>query len=321
MDLFINDMSLNQQFPSVADFRLSLAEIFRCRDCAKSFNHVCYIPRIISRRMISKNMNFRQAIENIGDKNLTRLVMNWIDREGPFVEDNLIRNDNEYYTFGDDGLVVTEEILGEVAARHFAERPAGLVSFAPSSFTYSPLAVAWHHSDDEHDMCHLENFWDAGILRDFLKSHEADVRSWTEMLSRAKIYYSNLTFSEDLENYLAGQPFSGTIARRVLMLLDTLNTLQSCYTPTGQRTPEGEQIIENFFGGDENAIITDASPTEKNNAKYRAKMTFRLSNEESIECFWHAKIKHRVFRIHFSDPYRSDKKLYIAYIGPKLTKK
>jgi hypothetical protein len=101
--------------------------------------------------MVGANMTFQQAVRNIGDMNLTRFVMNWIDRQGPFVDDALTRDPGEYYWFRDEGNVVTEEVLGEVAARHFAEQPAALVSFAPSGFEYSPLTVMWHRTDQQHE--------------------------------------------------------------------------------------------------------------------------------------------------------------------------
>ncbi len=40
-----------------------------------------------------------------------------------------------------------------------------------------------------------------------------------------------------------------------------------------------------------------------------------------LECFWHGKIKSPQYRIHFSYPIEEDVPLYIAYIGPKLTKR
>jgi hypothetical protein len=164
----------------------------------------------------------------------------------------------------------------------------------------------------------LDNFWATADLQSFLEQREGDVQSWPEMLSRVRARYTNLTFLDNMERHLAGEPFSSTIAQRVLILLDILNRVKAGFTATGERSDEGEQLIVNYFRHSK-AAFTDASETEKNDAIYRAAMTFRLPNGDPLECFWHGKISHRYFRIHFS-PITPDQPLYIAYIGPKLTK-
>ena len=104
MELFVNDLSLHAQFPAPAAFRDALGELLRCRNCATTFNRMCYVPRSISKRIVGPNMSFRQAVTAFGDKNFTRQVTTWIDRQGPFADDVLTRNPGEYYVFGDDEL-------------------------------------------------------------------------------------------------------------------------------------------------------------------------------------------------------------------------
>jgi hypothetical protein len=316
VELFINDLSLHGQFQGVQDFRTSFEGLLRCRSCSQTFGRPCYVPRQISRRMVAPNLSFRQAITSIGNLDLTRRVMAWINQHGPFADDVLTRSANEYYAYGDE--VVTEEILGEAAARYFADRPTALVSLAPSDFEHSSLEVTWHRNDTELASSAINNFWDDQQLHRFLEQCEAEVQNWPEMLGRAQSRFRNLTFLDRIDQHLAGEPFSSTIARRTLELLDILDRLKAGYTAAGERTAEGEQLIENYFRR-KNAAFTDASESEKNNANHRAAMTFRLPDGEMIECFWHGKISHRFFRIHFS-PIAYGQPLYIAYIGPKLTK-
>lgn len=317
MELFVNDLSLHAQFQAPSTFRPALQELLHCHTCARSFNRAFYVPRSISSRMVGANTTFQQAVRGMGDMNLTRLVMGWIDRQGPFVDDVLTRDEGEYYWFRDEDHIVTAEVLGEVAARHFAERPAGLVSIAPSDFTQSPLTVVWHRADDKQERGDLDNFWDRTQLESYLEQHESDVQNWSEMLSRARTRYTNLAFFDGMEEHLAGEPFSTTIAQRVFFLLDILNRLKTSYTSTGERTKEGEDLTENFFR--RGNFFSDASDTEKNTDVFRKAMTFQLPTGEPLECFWHGKITHRFFRIHFS-PITPDQPLYIAYIGPKLTR-
>ena len=314
MELFVNDLSLHAQFPAPAAFRDALGELLRCRNCATTFDRMCYVPRSISKRMVGPDMSFREAVNAFGNRDFTRQVVTWIDRQGPFADDALTRNPDEYYVFGDDEEVITEEMLGEAAARQFDDRPTALVSFAPSNFTQSPLTVTWHRSDNQCEACDIQNFWETTALHQELEKRESEVQTWVEMLERARARYTNLTFFDNLEEHLEGQPFSSTIARRALELLAILNQLKGSYTATGERTEEGEHLMDKHFRR-KNAIFTDAAENEKNNPSRRAAMTFRLPGGEPMECFWHGKISHRYFRIHFNK-LTANQPLHIAYIGP-----
>lgn len=319
MDVFVNDLSLHGQFESVTTFRAALGEILHCQQTCHTFDRNYYVPRTIVNRQITNALSFKQAVMATKDRELTRRVISWIDKHGPFADDVLTRDQDNYYTYGTNEDIVTEEILGEAAARVFAQHPVALVSFSPSDFTHSPLVVTWCRSDEDSESCEIDNVWDNAKLEPFLKGHEAEVQSWDEMIRRARARYSHLILLDTIGSYLEGQPFSISLASRILELLGFLNDIKAGYLPSGERTEQCETLLENHFRR-KNAIFTDASETEKNDEIFRAAMTFRGPDGSSLECFWHGKIRHRQFRIHFSD-IGPDKPLYIAYIGPKRTKK
>ena len=71
------------------------------------------------------------------------------------------------------------------------------------------------------------------------------------------------------------------------------------------------------------ARFTDSSDTEKRNRRFAEAMTFNHpETSERVFCSWHGKIQTPQYRIHFEWPMpdHQDRKLFVAYIGPKITK-
>jgi hypothetical protein len=69
------------------------------------------------------------------------------------------------------------------------------------------------------------------------------------------------------------------------------------------------------------ARFTDSSNGEKN--EFRKRLTFNhpVTGQEVL-CGWHAKIKSPQYRIHFEWPKQNpEDPLFVAYLGPKLTKR
>ena len=320
MEIFVNDLSFHSQFESPQTFRAALKTILECRDCANTYKRPYYVLRSIRDRSVTSGLSFRGAVQQLGDPNITRQVMSWIDRNGPFADDHLTRDPNEYYTYGE--AVVTDNAIGEVAARLFAQQRAMLMSVYPSAYTFSPVPVEWHRSEAEREQTEVENYWRTETLRTALQAQQIAPMSWPDLIGQCTIRYPLLTLLPDVSGHLAGEPFSPAIADRVLVLLDVLNQLKGGFDEQGRRTAASEILLDNYFRR-ERAAFTDASETEKNDPTFRRVMTFAHpdGDGDDLECFWHGKISTRYYRIHFSYPIERDTPLYIAYIGPKLTKK
>ncbi|NCC30975.1 MAG: hypothetical protein EOM24_03000 [Chloroflexia bacterium] len=319
MDLFINDLSLHGQFGDHQTFRRSLDEVMQCRTCVAHYQRALRVPRSIVGRPAIGQADFRQAVKMTGDRNFVSLVISWINKNGPFVEDDLLRNPGEYLALA-DATLVTEEVIGEAAARQFEGLPSGLVSFAPSKFQHTPIEVRWHRDDVRIDTCELPNYWTSQELDHDLKGQQEAPTTWKEFIAQLPGRFPHLTFLPDLEKYLAGQPFSPYVVERSLVLLDVLNRLKTCFDAEGRRTVEGEDLVDNHFRRGK-AVFSDSSDSEKNDANFRSAMTFKDPEGRELICFWHGKIKTPQYRIHFSYPIEKDAPLYIAYIGEKLTKK
>ena len=319
MDFFVNDLSLHGQFIDHAGFRRSLQEVLQCRTCATTYGHTMKVPRAILGRPVLASQSFRQVVQATGDRNFIMFIMAWLDKHGPFVEDELLRNPNEYLDIN-DGTVVSEEAIGEAATRHFQGLSAGLVSFAPSTFQRSPVEVHWHRHSSDPVTCEIPNYWNAQELDHYLEGQQRDPATWKEFIAQLPARFPHLTFLPGLENHLAGDPFSLYVVERTFVLLGVLNELKTCFDVDGHRTARGEELMDNYVRRDR-ARISDSSEQEKNDPRLRAAMTFRDPSGEELVCFWHGKIQTPPYRIHFSYPIQKDVPLYIAYIGDKLTKR
>lgn len=234
----------------------------------------------------------------------------------PFWED-LRRHDGGDY-LECNGKIVTDKAIGEAAYCLFDGLECGLVSMNPSSWIFSPLLVVWRDNAHERSV-DLTNYWDAATLTKVLETSNKPLQSWKELEKTAKNRCSELTFSPESFEPLRGQPFVKSAAYQLLRLLVVLQNFKNCFDENGKRTPEGHEIYQKHFTGD-NAWFSDSSDTEK--AKFKKDLTFsHLLNVANPFCPWHGKVKTSQLRIHFSWPIQAHKPLCIAYVGPKITKR
>lgn len=319
MAFFVNDLSLHGQYSDPQAFYQALSEVIQCRACAVAYQRPLRVPRSILTRPVIGQADFRHAVTATGNKSFVSQVISWVSKNGPFVEDDLLRNPDEYLSLSDE-TVVTEEAIGEAAARHAQGLPAGLVSFIPSRHDYTPIDIYWHRDGGAIESFELSNYWSSQDLDRHLKDQQEAPTTWEAFIAQLPGRFPNLTFLPSLSEHLAGEPFVPYVVERSFALLDVLNRLKACFDAAGRRTPAGEELMNSYFRR-ERARFSDASETEKNDARFRAAMTFRDPQGQPLPCFWHAKIQTPPYRIHFSYPIERDTPLYIAYIGQKLTKK
>lgn len=315
MDLFVNELSLDGQFGSVDRFLTALKEVIGCRQLADRYRHPLYCLHSIANKEVMHGLSLKEALRQNHDMNLTRQVMSWLSRHGPFWEDERTHAVDDYFAHNEE--IVTDSSLGEATYRQAIGHTVAIVGFPESRFCRHPLPIMWYQSDERKEVYHLPNFWQQRVLEAHLITHEAPVQSWGELIARAKQRFVSLTFLPSIEDPLKGQPFNTTIAERTLFLLDILNRLKSCFDETATLTPEGHTILEQFFHGDQ-ALFSDESDTNKR--IFVRQLTFRLPTGEVLFCPFHGKIRTQFYRIHHSWPVRPDEPLYIAYIGPKITK-
>jgi len=316
MDFLLNELSLHSQYHSERDFFESLKVIMACEKAIKEAGYHLYCSRELISREIMKNVEFRQAIKNTGDRNFIQFIVNWLSKNGPFWEEKRQHSEDDYFEYKTE--VVTNQTLAEAAWRIANKHECHTVSFEPSDFNCSPLEVVWHQSDGKAIL--VPNFWQLLILTKFLKESVKPAKSWNDLINQCIKRYTNLTFADNLLDNLEPEPFSRTIAERIQLLLSYVNELNGCFDENGQLNKRGKEIIKNYFQGNK-ALFTDESDTNKRH--FKEALTFRKPHtNEKIFCPYHGKIKAgRQYRIHFNWPKeKPTEPLYIVYIGPKITK-
>lgn len=317
MQLYVNDLSLHSQFTNSVDFKQALKEILDCRSCAETYSRRFIVYRTIMGRNVMLQQDFRTAVQDIRDLGIKRAVMSWLTKNGPFADDELVRDPAEIYSYNDEW--VTDEVLGEVAARALRGDHVVTVSFSPSDYMKEELCITWLQDDDSSKVCDIENYWEQVTLRQRMENAQAPIKSWGDLVNRAKTRFTHLTFLDLFGKDLIGEPFSQLIASNAMELLFVLNQLKANINEHGRFTIEADNLKRLYFEG-HHPKFTDASETEKNDPTFRSRMIFKAPDGSSLECFWHGKINHLFFRLHFSSPITREAPLYIAYLGQKLTK-
>ena len=137
------------------------------------------------------------------------------------------------------------------------------------------------------------------------------------MINNAKVRFENVIFLPSFENGLKGQPFVQTIVDQTIFLLSVINELKSCFDESGHRTKKGNEIISSYFTGDR-ARFSDESSTNK--IRFIKELTFKKEDGTDVFCAFHGKISHKYYRLHMSWPVTKTNPLYVAYLGPKITK-
>ncbi len=269
----------------------------------------------------SGGMLLKQAVPKAFSKDEQRAVMQWLDRSGPFWDIDRKHGQNDYFECR--GEVVTDTAVGEAAYRNLHGSRCDLVSAIPSDWDFSPIEVVWRQGGEGlgDRTASLDNWWDSDALEENLKASASPLRSWEDLQNVSTNRFENLTFVPDCFKPLEGHPFVDSAANRCIELLDILDRLACAFDSDGKRTPEGKEIYQNFFTG-KRALFSDSTSNEKND--FRDEMTFHHPNnpEKLLFCPWHGKVNYPHFpiRIHFLWPVPATEPLYVAYVGPKITR-
>ena len=316
MDLLVNDLSINGQFPNVDSFREAINRVMKMRQIAQRFGRFLYCHRNIANANVTNNYSMQQALQYFNQQERLALIV-WFQKKGPFWDDIQIHNPDDYLECNGD--IVTDKAVGEIGYSNLHGLDRRLVSLIPSSWEFSPITVTF--TPDAGDARNIEiiNYFEVVGLETDLQVAPIRTTSWRELENICLARCPDLTFLKDAFEPLNGYPFIEGASNRIIILLDTLNKFKCCFNEQGKRTAEGQQIYQDHFTGDR-AWFSDSSNDEK--SKFKRELTFKHPTAEGKELFcpMHAKINTPLLRIHFSWPIRADEPLFVVYIGPKITK-
>ena len=318
MMFLLNELSLHNQYKTESEFIKSLRIVLETRELLRTYHRTLYCGRkTLGNRVVMRSMPLRKIVGNLSDKNIQRTVFQWIDKDGPFWDDERLHSSEEYYSEGRNENIVTDTVLAEAAFRVLEKMETSIFSFSPSDYLFSPVIINRHCDSTAVINLQISNYWQIQFLGDLLAKLETPVQSWIQLIEYANSHFTNLTFLPSFEVRLRGQPFSTTIAEQAIRLLSIINELKNCFDDLGHRSRKGEELIESFFTGDR-ARFSDELSTNIN--RFSKELTFRKIDGTPILCSFHGKISHRYYRLHISWPVTKNDPLYVAYLGPKITK-
>jgi hypothetical protein len=318
MNWYINDLSLRGQFPDAFAFRAALEPLMKAMS-RRDLSGRVFCTRKLSQCMITAKHSLPGAVRALGDAQFVSLVLRWIDRNGPFWDEDRTHNPDDLFFY--ETCDVTDEGLGEAARRLVAGLSAGSFSFwheTDATFAYSPLRIVHGLLEQPYGEYDVENVW---RVEDLPNPAVERATSWTHMIHLAKSTLTGLRFSPGVIDRLLRDPFNASAAERIGYLLRVLQRLYLETTADGAWTPDGMKVYEQHFIGDK-AAFSDSSDNEKRN--FRTEMTFPDPSDlvRSMFCPWHGKAKcGGQYRIHFEYPRpRGQREFKIGYVGPKITK-
>ena len=310
MDLLLNDLSIEGQFPDARSFCAALDRIVEMRKVATRFGSDLYCRRNIALILINPATSVREALP----PEKKRAFMLWLDRQGPFWDDARKHHPDDWLMSG--GEIVTDTAIGEAAYCSTIDIDRRLVSLAPSEWNYSPIVVTF--TDTATDI-EVTNYWELASLETALRGSIPRIKTCEQLEEVCKIRFQRLRFSEDSFSYIRSH-FVPALVDDIIKCLEALDDMMGDRDSTANW--RSKPTFQNFFTGS-NPLFSDSSDPEKNKPRLRQKLSFKHpdGSGRTLFCPWHGKLGHQgyPYRIHFSWPLRADEPLYVVYVGPKLT--
>jgi hypothetical protein len=322
MRWYLNDVSLQGQYADVRGFESQIRSLLSARARIESLRTSFFTTRTLRERAATPTATVREVIQRTSDTDFRRVVLAWLDRNGPFLEDDRLPEPDDY--FEHDGADVTETGLGEAARRVKAREPVATFSLLGGAkrFDTTPIVVDHGLEGDRLGSYPVANLWTIDQLAASAIDAGGPIASWKLLVESAQARFPRLLVPNNVyqNSLLAREPFDAAIRDRVLALLGHLDRYMSDRTANGAEGPTAQAVISDFFTGDR-ALFSAESPS--NQREFRKELTFPdpVADGQFIFAHWHGKISHRVFRLHFEWPVPTGAaRLKIVYLGPKLTK-
>jgi hypothetical protein len=324
MRWLLNDASLCGQYHSTQDFIADLVRLLKARNNQR-VAELLYITRAFPERFASHTNTVKQAISSHGDRDLNRTILEWLNKRGPFIDDEpLSVKDNYFECLSED---VTNQGLGEAGRRLSLGMRSASVSFATCRRGFATKTLRIDHGLKEELLGHytVKNYIDFDDLVRQAASTFAEPRSWEELFVQSRCIFQNLVFSDLIcENKtLRQEPFASGISQHALGLFEILDSYVGSLSPDGSRTERTSEIFRAHFAGGNGRRVPFSDESDTNKRKFNSELTFPDPENHRTSVFapWHGKFKQREFRFHFTFPPKTNpNRIAVVYFGPKITK-
>ena len=316
---FVNESSLQGQFDDDADFLAVLRGLLDLRHSSGTLKNNLRVTRMLPQAQVARDADVRALITRYGDRDLQRALLTWIDRTGPFIDDDRAPELDDFFEFED--LEVTSSGLGEAARRTKKQEECSTFSFEGGGrdFARDPLAVDHGLPEERYGRYEVRNLWELEALERDVARAAPPITSWEELIDMARERFANLDIGDlHRDAILAREPFEASIAKRAMSLLALLDTYAGDRSEDGAEGVVAREVVDQYFKGDRAPF---SGESETNRRTFDKELTFDRGDGEQILAHWHGKISHRTFRLHFEWPLEAGReKLAVVYLGPKITK-
>ena len=317
MRWYLNDLSIRGQYANPAAFLNEVEDLMRLRRQVQALKDHLFCSRTLYNQPVTRNADFRVAVQSAPDRNLTRLVLEWVTRSGPFLEEDRQPNQDDYFECA--GTDVTDMGLGEAARRLVANEVATSFSFGGGGFDYQSINICHGLPQAPIGAVFVPNIWDIAALRTQAIAAIPEPANWQQMLEQAQLRFDRLTLPSTAIAPLAREPFSAYVVERIFVLLGILQEFAASRNANGSYSARNHELIAKHFAGEKD-LFTDESETNKRNFREELSFSDAENPGTKVFCPWHGKIKTPQYRIHFEWPLDARPNVRIFYIGPKITK-
>ena len=318
MQWYVNDASLQSQYEA-AHFEQILRSLLNARSRVFELKQNLRTSRSLLEAFAARGVTIRQILQRCKDKDLRTAVFSWLDRTGPFVEDDRLPEPDDYFEC--QHAEVTDTGLGEATRRTKAGDSCAAYSFEGgfTNFAVNPLMVDHGLRDDRQGRYAIFNLWSVDQLVDHALASGPAITSWEHLVNGARAKFKHLEIAALHTNeMLAREPFEASVRNRCLVLMRMLDDYMADRRLDGKEGAASRAIVDAHFTG-ERALFTGESTS--NERSFRRELTFIGTDRREVFAPWHGKISHRYFRMHFEWPLRPERqKLAVLYLGPKITK-
>lgn len=320
MHVYFNELAVHGQFEIPFQFEQLIQELLMLRREAQQRKAEFFCSSNLQNRPISSKATFQKAVTGLSNRDHRALILRWIteyrwenhpDRHSP----------EEFYFY--NGELITDHSIAEAAYQTSNGKQACLFSFQSDRYNDAILNVERVDGEEQtliETMNAISYLGTKEVLDRWCEeARNLPLNSWHDLIQWGQANCLNLHFADYILESLGKRPFSIPIAEQSRTLLSILDEIASAFDENGKRTARGHQLHNEHFEG-RRARFSPESQT--NQRLFQKELTFPHpeSSGEQIFCDWHGKISVDYFRIHFSWPPQHGKKLYVVYIGPKITK-
>lgn len=248
MRWYVNDASLQGQFPSISHFEPALRELIALRRSEPAYSSL-FVSRTFSFQRVIADQTLAHAVQKIADRDLRLRILQWVNQRGPFLDDDRLSEEDDLFECL--GIDVTNQGLGEAARRILHGFIAGTWSFAGGAvdFCRNPLEVSHGLTAAPIGVYDVPNVWSAGGFRALAIAALEEPTSWAELTAHLRVRFPHLLIPDAFHNNsnLQAEPFNSAISDRVQELCRHLEEYMASRNADGSPSKLTNEIVRTLF--------------------------------------------------------------------------